>query len=261
MSQSEGRMGLPQWHLDQQGEAGRADAQATDSSAPGETALRQAVQAARRSLSEMSGVVAAMGESYAPICDRGYDAIRGLWEAEALAANPAPAPTRSDILEMIGNAPWRFWTCPRGCQGVVSWEGNLATCGKCGTNSAVCINTAPTPSAGDARAEARSQILQVLVGNWGEATFPHATFGSIVKHLHEEVGEIDRELYKVDHPGLAEECADAYLMLLHLAHRGQFDLHAEACKKFDAVKNSEWEYDVQKGYSKRKKALATAGGE
>jgi hypothetical protein len=53
-------------------------------------------------------------------------------------------------------------------------------------------------------------------------------------------------------PVLPEECADAFLMLLHLAHRNGFDLEAEARKKFERVRNAEW-VDDGRGYKKRVK--------
>lgn len=39
------------------------------------------------------------------------------------------------ILEMIGDAQILFWTCSRGCQGIVTWEGEVARCEECGTKS------------------------------------------------------------------------------------------------------------------------------
>lgn len=35
----------------------------------------------------------------------------------------------------LANTRFKFWVCPAGCRETVVWEGDLATCGKCGTTS------------------------------------------------------------------------------------------------------------------------------
>jgi len=70
--------------------------------------------------------------------------------------------------------------------------------------------------------------LQDDVGLWGEETFPNATSHSIICHLEKEVKELKG--YLLDSQ-LKEECADCFLLLLHLAHRGRFSLLDEARKK------------------------------
>ena len=49
--------------------------------------------------------------------------------------------TLSDLLDMLKGAKLNigFWTCPKGCRGLVSWEhlpeGSIATCKTCGKKS------------------------------------------------------------------------------------------------------------------------------
>ncbi len=93
--------------------------------------------------------------------------------------------------------------------------------------------------------------FQNEVGSWGQVTFPDATNKSIVAHTEEEIREV-KECAVYSAPGLPEECADVFLMLLHLAHRNGFDLEAEARKKFESIRNAEW-VDDGRGYKKRVK--------
>ncbi len=42
----------------------------------------------------------------------------------------------SDILAMIPkDTKIQFWVCPLGCQGIVEWNGDIATCKDCGKQS------------------------------------------------------------------------------------------------------------------------------
>lgn len=79
--------------------------------------------------------------------------------------------------------------------------------------------------------------FQEEVGHWGQQTFPQATTKSIVAHMRRELLEIEQAATKDE---LAEECADVYLMLLHLAHREKFDLFLEARKKFGVCLTRKW---------------------
>lgn len=45
-------------------------------------------------------------------------------EITALANNLSPVMTR-----------FRFWVCPNGCRGIVTWTGSFAVCGSCGETS------------------------------------------------------------------------------------------------------------------------------
>lgn len=81
------------------------------------------------------------------------------------------------------------------------------------------------------------QSLQLIIGSWGERTFPKATFMSIIKHMRREVVELENSATK-DNAG--EECADIFCMLLHIAHRYHFDLYAETQKKMDINYKRTW---------------------
>lgn len=93
--------------------------------------------------------------------------------------------------------------------------------------------------------------LEKEVGAWGIMTFPEATNKSIAAHLVEEANEVFD--YAEQHGmGSMEECADVYLLLLHLAYRNGFDLEAVARRKFESIRNAEW-VDDGRGYKKRVK--------
>ena len=86
--------------------------------------------------------------------------------------------------------------------------------------------------------------LQQRIGEWGDATFPEATGGSITRHLRDEVDEIARTTTKAD---LAEELADAQHLLFHLAHREGISLHLATVTKFGANQARTWE-PSERGY-------------
>jgi NTP pyrophosphatase (non-canonical NTP hydrolase) len=111
--------------------------------------------------------------------------------------------------------------------------------------------------------------LQIMVGNWGESVFESSTPDSIMNHLAEEMVEllgeervkaaihqvtqgstVDEDFPPSDNP--AEESADILLMLLHLAHRLDYDLMEATLKKFAEVRDAEWA-DDGRGYKKRVK--------
>lgn len=82
---------------------------------------------------------------------------------------------------------------------------------------------------------------QFEVGSWGERTFPQATNTSIVAHLRREVEELAAEVERgVSTRDLAYEAADVYLLLLHLAHRGGFDLATFAARKHAINERRAW---------------------
>jgi hypothetical protein len=75
---------------------------------------------------------------------------------------------------------------------------------------------------------------QQLVGQWADRTFTESTPRTIVAHLRREVEElVSSEPDRPDWSGhdTAEEAADCYLLLLHLAHRFGFSLYDAATKK------------------------------
>lgn len=78
--------------------------------------------------------------------------------------------------------------------------------------------------------------FQREVGEWGVATFPGSTPGTILKHLSREVEELTMALSDEQ----AEEAADCLLLLLHLAHRGGFSLLEAAREKFAVCQERKW---------------------
>lgn len=88
--------------------------------------------------------------------------------------------------------------------------------------------------------------FQQDVGAWAEQTFTRATDSSIMAHLGREFKEL-RDLVarsecdiaiSTDH--IAEETADCFLLLLHLAHRCGFSLIDAADEKFTANRLRQW---------------------
>jgi NTP pyrophosphatase (non-canonical NTP hydrolase) len=107
--------------------------------------------------------------------------------------------------------------------------------------------------------------LQDRVGMWGETTFPEATDQSIMAHMLDEYTELDDSLdgspvtlagdqqvihtaVAVDKAKVAEEAADVYLLLLHLAHRHGFSLQDAAEGKFAIVQKRTYTTDSGRGY-------------
>lgn len=73
--------------------------------------------------------------------------------------------------------------------------------------------------------------------DWGDETFPNGTPETIIAHLKRELIELEQA---VDSNGQAEEVADCFMMLLHLARKTNRDILAEAQRKFEIVKLREW---------------------
>ena len=79
--------------------------------------------------------------------------------------------------------------------------------------------------------------FQQQVGEWGTKTFPNGTTGGRVAHMAKELREL---LEAQTAEERAEEASDIFLMLLHEAHAGHFDLLYEARKKFAIVQTRKW---------------------
>ena len=103
------------------------------------------------------------------------------------------------------------------------------------------------------------QPLQDRVGKWGERTFPTSTEESIFAHMIDECMELGEAMEEYDRGSLttdplvvkgkvAEEAADVYLLLLHLAHRYNIDLHEAAEEKFAVVQKRTYTTDSGRGY-------------
>lgn len=82
--------------------------------------------------------------------------------------------------------------------------------------------------------------MQLVVGQWAEATFPQATKGSIVAHLRREVEELAASAHLGPPEDEEREAADCLLLLLHFAHRRSFSLFAAAAEKFAANQQRQW---------------------
>ena len=89
--------------------------------------------------------------------------------------------------------------------------------------------------------------LQEATGTWGDETFPHSTARSVMDHLKDEIGELDVEVdaYLAERSpegraALAEEAADCYLLLLHIAHKYGFDLEVAATAKLARNRVRTW---------------------
>ncbi len=89
--------------------------------------------------------------------------------------------------------------------------------------------------------------LQEEVGTWGDMTFPLSTPRSVMAHLADEIVELADEIDAfTDHPdeptraALAEEAADCFLLLMHIAHKCRFDLVAAANAKFEKNRQRSW---------------------
>jgi NTP pyrophosphatase (non-canonical NTP hydrolase) len=102
--------------------------------------------------------------------------------------------------------------------------------------------------------------FQAEVGRWADATFPASTPISKARHLLREAGEVCELSAVIDFAGampaalepvreaveaellpqLADECADALLLLLHIAHAEGFSLLGAARRKFTENQLRTW---------------------
>ena len=89
--------------------------------------------------------------------------------------------------------------------------------------------------------------FQREVGRWAESVFTRATDTSVATHLAREVAELrawcvaaDDGRAPVPVADVAEEAADCFLLLLHLAHRCEFSLLDAAHAKFAKNRARRW---------------------
>lgn len=81
--------------------------------------------------------------------------------------------------------------------------------------------------------------LQDEVFAWSEKNAPDSTLETLVKHIEEEVEELELEValllhYRSSRVGV--EAADLIILLAHLAKLADFDLEAEVAAKWNIVK-------------------------
>lgn len=105
--------------------------------------------------------------------------------------------------------------------------------------------------------------FQKTVGEWGDKTFNSKRMGEMpihalgmYNHLFKEVFELRNALEQVFNPHLEqvssveEECADCFLLLLHLAHLFGFDLLKAATQKMEVNYKRKWKDPDEKGVIK-----------
>lgn len=86
--------------------------------------------------------------------------------------------------------------------------------------------------------------LQRAIAAWGAETFPDATDQSIMRHLRDEVDEIEGERTIA---GMAEELADVQHLVFQLAERNGISLYAATIAKFEQNQTRTWE-PCDRGY-------------
>lgn len=84
-----------------------------------------------------------------------------------------------------------------------------------------------------AEGDAAALRFQREVAEWAAATFPRSDDHAKITHLKKEVAELGAHV-------CAEEAADCFLILLHIANAHDFDLAAAAREKFAALKTRAW---------------------
>ena len=84
--------------------------------------------------------------------------------------------------------------------------------------------------------------FQQGVGEWGIKTFHHsiADCGAIVNHIKKEVDELELQVAYGNSLEIVTECADIYILLLHIAHLHDIDLMRMAKWKMSINAQREW---------------------
>jgi hypothetical protein len=77
---------------------------------------------------------------------------------------------------------------------------------------------------------------------WADATFPEATSASCIAHLASEVEELK------EFPGHPEELADAFMLIVHAAHRAGVDLADAVLRKLAKNRRREWGPTNEQGF-------------
>ena len=87
------------------------------------------------------------------------------------------------------------------------------------------------------------QTIQDDIGEWGKRTFSH-DFESrlgVLSHLEKEVDELKDAVIHPDFEGVAEECADVFILMCSLATLFKFSLAREVEKKMEINRSRKWE--------------------
>lgn len=79
--------------------------------------------------------------------------------------------------------------------------------------------------------------FQQEVGEWANKTFPGSNLRTKLTHLHRELIELKEARRDTQ---VAEECADMFLILLHICHSLNIDLGEEAECKLEVCKGRIW---------------------
>ncbi len=101
--------------------------------------------------------------------------------------------------------------------------------------------------------------LKIECGTWAEKTFPKSTPASCIEHLKEEVGELSDNVNmdRYSKEEIAEELADNFLLLIHLAYKKEIDIGVALIDKFEKNQSRVWETEPnEKGYYKHKEVGA-----
>lgn len=91
--------------------------------------------------------------------------------------------------------------------------------------------------------------IDATVGAWADRTFPDQTDDRLVRHLREEVEELDRACEQLE--GIGEAIADCLILLYALAYRHNIDPDAAVRRKHEVNEARVWAFDPTYGYDKK----------
>lgn len=87
-----------------------------------------------------------------------------------------------------------------------------------------------------------TDTLQRIVGEWAQQAFPQSTPWTVMNHLTREINELGQVVKAegIFSGAEAEEMADCFLLLLHLAYKRGVSLHDAALAKFAINQQRQW---------------------
>ncbi|KKK69377.1 hypothetical protein LCGC14_2934640 [marine sediment metagenome] len=93
------------------------------------------------------------------------------------------------------------------------------------------------------------KYIQDIIGVWGDKTFPDSSPETILSHLQEEIKElVDAQGdYQKNDCDRSLEAADCFLLLLHYAHKLDFDMLDVAIRKMKVNINRTWKAEPEPG--------------